>query len=257
MVCRLLSECDEVIALNEPMQPEMFPTRQGSLKEIDQAFNRFRSSLLRHGLAPARISNGKITDNAYSEGAGPRQRVVTREQIQFDKSLSSDFILCMKHCAEFTLLIPELKEIYPVFAFIRNPLALLSSWASVNVPVSRGKVSKAARLNPEFDQAIQQHATLLDKQLFILDWYFGMFLDLPDSHILKYEDVIKTNGKLLSGITGKPVPEWQLQGRNTNQLYTLDTMRATADALLSRAGNWNRFYSDSDIELLLERNLTK
>lgn len=257
MVCKLLSECENVIALNETMEPDMFSSRKKAIREINKSFKRNRSTLLKEGKAIARITDGKITDNAYSDEAGTRKRVVRRSVVTFDKPLSSDFILAMKHCSEFTMLIPALKERYPVYALVRNPLALFGSWSTVNVPVSRGKVSKSAHLLPELELAIQRQSTLLDKQLFILDWYFGMYLDLPQSHVMRYEDVIRSNGAILTQLTGKPVPQWQLQGRNSSQLYGADSLQTYAEALLARDGNWTHFYTRAEIEAVLKRNLTK
>lgn len=255
LVCRLLCECDHVIALNEPMDPEMFPDRAGAFSAVDRAFSTFRKSLRAKGTARARVTDGKVTDNAYSETSGERKRVVRREEIRFDKPLGHDFLLAMKHCSEFTLLLPELANRYPVYAFVRNPLALLGSWQSVQIAVSRGQLSKASRLNPDLNTEISARPDLLDRQLFIMDWYFKNYRQLPEDRVIRYEDLMLTNGRLLERITGAGVPGWTLQDRNASLLYDPGRMVILAEALLARSGAWLDHYDRSDMESLLQQYL--
>ncbi|MBP6184538.1 MAG: hypothetical protein KA479_06315 [Saprospiraceae bacterium] len=256
LLCRLLSECNNVVALNEPLSADVFPDRRTALANIASSFTSFRSSLLHYGTAPARVENGTITDNAYSEIKGLRTRVVDRMDIHFDKPLSSEFQLALKHCAEFTLLLPELADQYQVFALVRNPLALLSSWATVNVPVSRGKVAKSTRLLPAFAEAIEAIPTLLEKQLFILDWYFKQYTTLPEQHVLRYEEVVSGNGSILGQITDCEVPVWSLKDRNTSSLYETGRIKQLTQALITRGGAWNSYYSNESI-LTLSQDMLK
>ncbi len=250
LLCRLLSECANVVALNEPLSPDVFPDRKTAISNIATSFISFRSSLLIYGIAPARVENGTITDNAYSEDKGVRTRVVDRMEVRFEKPLSEEFLLAMKHCAEFTLLLPELADHYKVFALVRNPLALLSSWATVNVPVSRGKVAKSSRLLPSFAQAIENIPTLLDKQLYILDWYFAQYASLPGEQVFRYEELIAGSGAILHWITQNELPTWQLADRNTNALYEIKRIQHLTEVLISRGGAWESYYPSHTIASL-------
>lgn len=252
LACRLLSEVQDVVALNEPMWPDQFTTRLESIQAILETCNKLRASLLTKGIGIARTTSGNITDNAYSETKDGRKRVVERGPIRFDKKLNPDFKLILKHNAEFTLLLPELKESFEVFAIIRNPLALLGSWASVNVPVSRGKVAKSAKLLPEFHQQIEEIDGLLAKQLFIMDWYFSQYEDFPEDHIIKYEDIIATKGGALSPIAGKDVLDHSLEGRNTSSLYDAKFLVEASDALINSEGAYWSYYQKEDVIALLE-----
>jgi hypothetical protein len=258
LVCRLLSECPGIAALNEPMDRSRFPTREDALAEVDRAFVGFRKSLLKNGTALARGKDGKITDNAYSQdAAGHRQRVVQRSEISFGEPLPPGFTLAMKHNAEFTLLLPEIARRYETFAIIRNPLALLSSWASVDVPVSRGKVAKADRLLPVFNQQLAAMPDLLERQLFILSWYFGQYRDFPENHILRYEELIASNGKTLERIAQAPITNnWVLAQQNTNPLYDRASIEIAAQALLRAEGHYWQFYDKSETETLLNQLLS-
>ncbi len=254
LVCRLLCQIPDVIGLNEPLEASLFPNRAKALKSINRSFKAFRKSLLKRGSAPVRAKDGTITDNAYSELIGPRHKVLKRTEVHFDKPLSKDFLLVMKHCAEFSLLFPELIEQYKCFATVRNPLALLGSWNSVNVPVSRGRVAKSRKILPQFYQDLEAIEALYDKQLFILSWYFEQFDRLPRSCILPYETLTSSNGKSLEQITGKPISfDESLRNRNFSPLYDKQLILQLADRLLKSKGAYWNFYTTSDVEDLLNQ----
>lgn len=254
MACRLLSEYPDVIALNEPLERELFPDRTSALRNIQESFVRFRTSLRKKGLALARIGEeGRPVDNAYSETSGRRERVIERREIKFDKALSPNFTLIMKHCAEFTLLLPDLAGTYPTYAIIRNPLASLNSWASVDIPASRGRVAKAGKLAPDLHARLESLPNLLDKQLHILDWYFTQFAHLPADHIIRYETVTGTGGKALDPIAGCGMPHAStLSSRNNSSLYDRERALRLGEALLHSDGAYWSFYSRSEVEGLLE-----
>jgi hypothetical protein len=252
LACRLLSEVNDVIALNEPMWPDQFTNRPESIQAILETCEKLRTSLLTEGIGIARTASGNITDNAYSETKGGRNRVVERGPVHFEKKLSADFTLILKHCAEFTLLLPELNDVFRCYAIIRNPLALLGSWASVNVPVSRGKVAKSAKLLPSFNQQLEETEGLLAKQLFILDWYFSQYKDFTPEQIIKYEDIIATKGGALGTIIGKEVLDNSLTDRNTSPLYDPKFLSMASDALINSQGAYWRYYHKEEVITLLE-----
>lgn len=252
MACRLLSGCADVVALNEPMYPDQFLSPEDALDEVADSFTRFRNSLLHSGTALARTAGGEITDNAYSESKGDRTRVVERGTVHFDKPLSPVFRLIMKHCAEFSLLLPELAERFPVFALIRNPLATLGSWASVHIPVSRGKVAKSARLDPALHADLEALPGLLEKQIHILDWYFRKYLTLDPQRVIRYEDIVHTGGEALSIISGTPCFDPALRSRNRNTLYDPRFLQTAGNALLERDGAFWSFYRRDEVRNLLD-----
>jgi len=48
--------------------------------------------------------------------------------IEVDKQLSPDFLLVMKHNSAFAGVLDRLVRRLPVYAVVRNPLSILSSW---------------------------------------------------------------------------------------------------------------------------------
>lgn len=254
LACRLLCECGQTIALNEPMDRALFPDRKTSLNSVETSFSQFRQSLLINGTAPARTQDGKITDNAFAQNRQGRDRVVERTEVHFEKTLRPDFTLVLKHNAEFTLLLPEIAQRYHTVAMIRNPLAVLASWFSVDVPVSRGKVAKAGRLRPDFEQQYVGIDNLLERQLYILDWYFQQYESFPEERVLRYETMIQTQGKALEKVLKRPIENnWTLEQRNTNPLYDQLKIVEAGEALLKREGSFWSFYDKSEVEKLLNQ----
>lgn len=255
LACKLLCDIPDVIGLNEPLAATFFPNREKAIQAVHNNFVRFRKSLLKKGVAPVRSKDGSVTDNAYSQTKeGDRKRVLKRTNVYFDKTLSPDFTLVMKHCAEFSLLFPELTRKYNCFATIRNPLALLGSWNSVNVPVSRGKVAKSKKVLPSFHKQIEAIDELYDKQLFILSWYFQQYDSLSVDHIIRYEELVASNGRLLSKIVDKEVVlPISLKNRNHSQQYDKEVIAQLAEKLLESEGAYWKYYSKSDVEQLLNQ----
>jgi hypothetical protein len=254
LACRLLCDFSQTIALNEPMDRDQFDNPTVAFKNIKNHFQIFRKSLVEDGSARARTSEGRITDNAFTPDNIKRERIVKRSEIIFDKKLNPDFTLIMKHCAEFTLLIPELLKEFEIYALIRNPLAVLSSWASVDVPVSRGKVAKAAKLNPLFHEELEkQGENILDRQLFILSWYFGQYDFLPKDHIIRYEEMIQSPEDILSPIANNKYEaiSSELKNKNTSNYYDRNRMKTLAKALLNSDGNYWKYYSADMVKELL------
>lgn len=256
LACRLLSEYSQTVALNEPMDQDQFENPEYAKQNIDRCFKQFRKSLIKNGTAIARTQDGQITDNAYSNDSDNRERVVKRSAIYFDKKLNDDFTLVMKHCAEFTLLLPSLSESYSTFAIIRNPLALLASWVSVDVPVSRGKVAKSSRLNPVFHSELNKIGDdILQRQLFILSWYFGQYNNFHQDNIIKYEELVISPTKLLNIIAkGKSDSlNSQLNNKNASNSSNKQIIQKVGDALLNSEGNYWNYYTKNEVSNLLHK----
>lgn len=253
LACKILGEVENQIALNEPIAGKFFKTGLAGEKVIDNAFSNYRTTLWKKGIAPVRAKNGTIIDNAYSEGKGKREKQLQRIDMRFNKKLNSDFTLILKHCSEFSLILPDLQKKYESFAIVRNPLAVLASWRSVDVPVSRGKVAKSQILNPQFYDKIENLKTLEDKQFFILDWYFSCYDILPPSNVIPYEKMIETNGEVLSVISKKAIQsKVELQNKNNNDLYDKNFMEVCLKILLERDGSYLKYYSKEEITELAE-----
>ena len=250
--CYLLSQTPDCVALNEPMRTAQYKTYQSALQAIPGYFKTTRDSILNRGVAVARASKGKMTDNHFSTEKGVRKKMVRKQEIEINKELSPNFNLAIKHNALFSILLHDLAKDFPVFAFVRNPLAVLGSWNSLDLPVSNGKVRATKFLLPDFDRALSKIPDLYDKQLFILNWYFEQYLHLPSEKVIKYEDLTASNGSVLSLINPKAKNiVTSLKNKNKNAIYNKDILLRLSEKLIkSDIACW-QFYDKSDIEAIL------
>jgi hypothetical protein len=252
LACLLLSKLPEVVALNEPMRTATYRSYAEALAGVPDFFSATRTSVLERGVATARAVNGKMTDNHFAEVKGKRTKLVTKQEIRINKPLSASFRLAVKHNALFTILQDDLIGSYPVFAFIRNPLAVLASWNSLDIPTSRGEVRALDLLMPATGKALRSSGSLAERQLFILDWYFRRYQDLPARSVIKYEDIVASNGRALSVIDGgaEQLKE-DLSGRNRSKVYDWSKMKPLAEMLLASENACWAFYERSEVKALL------
>jgi hypothetical protein len=92
----------------------------------------------------------------------------------------------------------------------------------------------------------------MNRQLFLLDYYFKAYSTLPKEKVLRYEDLIATNGSILANIMEQPYrPQTALSGKNKGVVYPRDRMLQLGNALLEdEAHHCWAFYERSEVEAL-------
>jgi Sulfotransferase family len=174
LVCSLLNKLPDVVALHEPMNVWEFANcRSGD--EIGAMVETFcgesRKSLLEKGFAVSKHVGGKVRDNStVVDRAGKRSRQTEHGRIEIDKPLSKEFTLAIKHPAAFTALIETLSKHFECFAIIRNPLATLASWNSLDwFPLKDGHLPVGEKLDVDLARDLAKIADGLDRQIHILE----------------------------------------------------------------------------------------
>ncbi|MEL7221410.1 MAG: sulfotransferase, partial [Bacteroidota bacterium] len=234
LCCYLLSQIPDVVALNESIRVAHIEEVANSVDFTMDFMRRNRRTLLKKGFAVSRATKEGFTDNNFASIEGARKTLVKKQRVQVDKSLSKDLHLIVKHNAFFTMLLPEFQQAFPVHAIIRNPLAVLGSWNSLDIPVSRGEVRAARKFAPKLQDALDQLPDLYDRQLFILDWYFDKYRPLSDQQIIRYEALIASNGAALQRVEPKVLTDLNvdLSSKNKSKLYDQDLIKKLAERLL-------------------------
>lgn len=251
--CRLLNDASHVVALFEPMQVELLPADApaAAVAQIREFLAQSRSQLLRDGSCWSQHVDGQVPDNPVSsrrEQDGRRIHQAVRGQIRIEKPLQPDFTLAIKHNAAFTALLPELVKTQDVYGIIRNPVAVLGSWCSVGLPVSKGRLPAGERLCPRLHAQLLDEPDLLARQLMILDWFFSRFAEhLSAGRISRYEQLVQSNGQSLAVMLGLSLPLRDLQSRNSSRLYDADAAQYWAQRLLARGGAWSHWYGRDEI----------
>ena len=257
LTCHLLNKLPNSVALHEPLIPlDLAGYERLRLVEfILEYFSAQRRQILQTGTAVSKSFGGQVPDNpmaGFDPITGKRIRVLDGRLVQIDKHLRPDFYLAIKQPAFFTAILKDLVavDLLSCFALIRNPLSVLLSWNSVEMPVSRGRVPAAEAFAPELKSNLDQIENVYDRQIFLLDWFFQQYLVyLPPKQILFYEATINTAGRSLAVINplAKELTE-TLYSKNNNNLYNTDLKQTLLEKLLSKntGAFWN-FYTEEQL----------
>ena len=181
--------------------------------------------------------------------------VVASARVEVSKTLRPDFLLAIKHPNAFAALLPALSGRFECCATVRNPLAVLASWETIEAPVHRGHAPYAEATDPDLRATLDSLPSVVERQLALLDWYFRTFTSaLSDDRVLRYEDVISSNGSELSQIIPEAadlpkIMSQPLTGRNKNPIYDNgEHISRCAEALLEQDDHacW-KLYDRSEI----------
>ena len=260
LACRLAGQLPDFVALSEPMARAEFAglaMPSEALATIEGFAQRTRGRIATRRRASSTQVDGRLADNVVDADAvdGLRRRQAAQAEIDIDKPLSDGFALLVKHNALFAALLPQLTRSFPCIGLVRNPLAVLASWQTVDLPVNRGRIPAGEQFDPGLREALDRDSDALARQLTVLNWFFARYGEgLAPERILRYEDLVRSGGKALFGMLGhqqaKPVP---LASRNDHALYRDADIDRLLAALLDRGGAWTRFYSRTDCEAVAER----
>ena len=257
LVCSLLNKLPDIVALHEPMNVFDFVGRSDD--EIANMVDKFcaesRKSLHEHKFAISKHVGGKVRDNSAAvDRAGKRARQTEHGRIEIDKPLSHEFTLAIKHPAAFTALIEPLSKRFECFAIVRNPLATLASWNSLDwFPQKDGHLPVGEKLDVDLARALAQKTDVIERQIHILEWFYDRFRRFFQEHaVIKYETLIASRGQELRKIfPAADQLDEDLASRNVSEFYDRALMIEMGQRLLKRDGPaWN-FYDKSDVESLL------
>ena len=260
LVCKLLSSLPDMVALNEPMKIRKLAglNEKQKIQTIYSFANRCRKSLVKKGKAPSMHIKKEIPGNMFSgcsTESGLRKINAKKGNILIHKDLPEDFILAIKHNLGFTAILPALSSAFNCYGIIRNPLSVLASWHTINMPISQGYVPLAEMMDGKLKASLSSMNDVIDRQIHILNWFFGIFQKtLPIKNIIRYEEIISSNGSCLTSI----IPGATFQGinlrsnNNNNPAYNKNHMQIIQKRLLEDDGPFLEFYAKKEIESLLD-----
>ena len=263
LCCRLAGDLPDTVALSEPFNVKAFGTRMPRDPGSACTYIRDFVEAVREGIgaerrAPSVRVGGCLYDNIVASepgNSGLREARGEWGHITIRKPLSAHFSLVIRDNAVFAALLPRLNECFPCLAVVRNPLSILASWQTVDLPVNRGRIPGAEPFDRELHRALEQELDVLRRQLTALDWLFARFqAHVPPENILRYEDLVESGGltlfRRLGHARAQPVT---LKNRNDNALYDRAVVDTLLEALLEAGGCWTRFYRPSECEQVADR----
>ena len=259
LVCHLLNKVPDTLALHEPLDPETV-ARAGEREAMCDAIERFfaetRESVRTRGTARSQQLGGRVPDNPADDVFGPeglRASRMASGEIRVDPTLSERFVLVVKHNAMFTALMDTLRERFPCYAVVRNPLAALASWNTVAMPVQDGHAPAAERIDQELARALGRLGDRTARQLHLLSWFHERYRTLlPVDRVLRYEDVLASRGRVLAAVApGAARLDETMSSKNANPLYDPRVVADLGERLLRSEGAYWSFYSRESVGRLM------
>jgi len=165
------------------------------------------------------LSGGSVLDRRRADGApvtnyfgdpGPDGRRETAFAIRATArpGLSPDFVLGVKHNALYSAVLPEIirSARFRVIAIVRDPVGLLLSYRSLDLPISRGRLPAGERFWPELAALGQAELGLLEKQARIVDLLLCRFARFSDRiTVIPYEVFVADPVRLLAAAAVRPL----------------------------------------------------
>src|SRR5437899_3195302 len=200
--------------------------------EIGEMIEKFcaesRKSLHEHGFATSKHVGGKVRDNSAAvDRAGKRVRRTEHGRIEVDKPLSQDFKLAIKHPMAFAALLEPVSKHFECFAIVRNPLATLASWNSLDwFPLKDGHSPIGEKLDVDLARALAGKSDAIERQIHILEWFHDRFRRfLPAAAIIKYEALISSRARELAKFFPAAAQlDEDLGSKNVSEFYDRELM---------------------------------
>ncbi|AEP31195.1 sulfotransferase domain-containing protein [Brumicola nitratireducens] len=199
LCCHILNQQNNIVALHEPINPSQLNLNSSNVvKVVSQKYNDFQQALYQGTEFEHGDNAGLEIDNpvGLSVVKGKREVIAKRGKIKVPKYIGKDIQLFIKQNALFTAFLSELSEHFNVTCIVRNPVDVLLSWWTVNLPVSKGSLPAGENNDASLKQVLSSQKDELQRQLIIYQWFARQFV-AANSTIIRYEDIIKTNGQAL------------------------------------------------------------
>lgn len=208
LCCRILNECPNTIALHEPISPNTLISKNSvaAVTEIVE-ISRITYTKLRQGAPLNHGDSSLLLDNPIEDTNAPdklRQVKARRGQIHLPAQREGT-LLIIKQNALFTSLLSSLATQTPVTAIVRNPVPVILSWMSVNLPVNQGRIPAAERFDPKLKAELDA-LPLIQRYAKVYNWFIERFIS-NGVKIVRYEDIVASQGGALTvELTGESVP---------------------------------------------------
>lgn len=257
--CHILNSCPNTLALHEPMRPGEFVPAAGvgaALERISAFAAVTRGQVLNEGRALSQQKDGAVPENPVASDAiqgGLRPMDVSLDFIDVrERGLNSNFTLIIKHNALFSALLPELSDAFPVYAIVRNPLAVLASWNLVDLPVNKGHIPAAEQFDPSLKHALGSLADVIDRQLYILEWFCARYCNYLQGRWLRYEDFVVQPRSLVDTLGLGEIESAIPKRDSKNTGYDLHLMERLYQRLISAGDAIWQIYSREQVDSLME-----
>lgn len=257
--CNILNHFENTLALLEPMRVFESDPAKGKIQACKDVCNfvfESRKKVVYDEKVVTGTINGEILSNTFelSVQNGLRKAIVKNREINMQRDdISKNFTLLLKHPAFFSAILDDLINFFEVYATIRNPLSILASWQTIDVAINRGYIPAGQRFDSDLDNKLNNTSDRLERQMIIINWFFKRYYNyLDSSHIIRYEDVIESNGEIFKPLSYNGIAHQSiapLNSQNSNKAYINVDIDKLYNAIMKKkdAFYWH-YYTPTDIE---------
>lgn len=209
LACALLNKRQNVLALDEPYRRSAIQAigPDDIARFVSSELLRQRRRIERTGRAESTVVDSSL-GNHYRTADRPQQPGETRERLAKLGELAAptddveNLRLVVKHTFLFAANVDLLATEHSMYALVRNPLAVLLSWNSIDADYRLGRVPGYVRHHaPELVRRLAEIEDRLTRQVELLSWHFARFDRLAEDHaVIRYEDIVASNGRCLDRI---------------------------------------------------------
>ena len=209
LVCALLNDRPDVVALDEPYERAVVAaTRPDGLADlVTDDLRSQRRSIERSGYATSTVVGGALGNHYEVDAGGRRRRVASIGRIPIELPEQVDrtqLRIVVKHTLLFAAHLDRLTARLPVVGLVRNPLAILLSWNSIDADYRRGRAPAYAESHAsDLVRRLDRIDDAVERQIVLLGWHFERLEPLWERGlVVRYEDVVATGGTCLDRLFG-------------------------------------------------------
>ncbi|WP_338518902.1 hypothetical protein [Alteromonas gracilis] len=205
LCCKLLNQCGNTLALHEPINPQKLTsvTPVTAASEIKSQIQQIRHSLMSNQAIEHGDKAGVDLDNPIGLGTnetGLRLQKATRGLVTLP-TIDNTTGLYIKQNALFAALAEPLTANFDMFAIIRNPVDVLLSWMTVDLPVNKGRLPAGEKFDKRLAELLRKVPSVIERQITIYSWFVSRYQS-ADLTTIRYEDIIQSQGQALYGPLG-------------------------------------------------------
>ena len=214
LAAAVIDQAPDSLCLSEPDGHLDLMSRAASAEDfvtsLCEEFDAVRRTILGGGsVLDRRRADGAPITNYFSDPLpdGRREAVFATRGVS-RSGLSVDFVLGVKHNALYAAVLPEIVNSgrFRVIAIVRDPIAVLMSLQTLDLPISRGRLPAGERFWPALAALGRADVDLTDKQIRICDLLLHRFAQLADRiAVIPYEVFVTDPAQLLAA-AGIPQP---------------------------------------------------
>ena len=185
--------------------------------------------------------NQQFTDNHFRRTNQGIERTKTVQEVRLP-SENSSFDWLVKSNVFFTAVLDQLiaSGDYRLIATVRNPVAVIKSWRSLDVSLSHGRSMIAEKYDQDLS-GLEAIDDMLQRQVILVDWMFKKYLTCQGVNVIRYESFIQQPDQVNELIRGCQIESGlSFESHNNSAHYN----HAETEKIISYLQQYGRYYAE-------------